>query len=425
MASIYDLAGNYGMTEEPGIRMPAQDVQPAAVAVPAPASFAAAPAVPASPSGDRNQALMAMLGKYFPQGDDYGKEIASARETMTKESEAFNKLLQEAIKKPQESGPSKAEMYFRLAAAFGAPTKTGNFTESLGKAGEAVAATNKEQRESLIAERNRQLQLGLEAQKLRMTGAKEDLTTLRQLASEGMKDKRTVATELIKEYVKSGQPESSAGKQAKDEGLLPGTPEFQKRVGQIAEMNVEKQMAQINSTLASMGVAQANAALQQQKFGFQQEQAQKLTPAEVKMKADAEDALTGMDSSIASLKKAYTLNPNTFDASLMSRAQRKLLEETGSKDPKVQNTREMENLLSSGAVEKLKASFGGNPTEGEREILLSLEGLGAKSIEERAKIMKNTYTKLKAVREARQKRLNEISSGLYRNTGAADTGGLE
>ena len=103
MASIYDLAGNYGMTEEPGIRMPAQDFQPAALAVPAPAASSASPAAPAAPSGDRNQALMAMLGKYFPQGDDYGKEIASARDTMTKESEAFNKLLQEAIKQPKES----------------------------------------------------------------------------------------------------------------------------------------------------------------------------------------------------------------------------------------------------------------------------------------------------------------------------------
>lgn len=440
MPSIYDLASNYDMGE-PGVQLPvvgapifASQAVPTALApmaqMPA-ASMATAPveaqiAAPiAAPPGDLNQALMSMLGKYFPQGDDYGPELKTARETMTKESDAFNKLLQDAIRQPQESGPSKAEMYFRLAAAFGAPTKTGNFMESLGKAGEAAAVMNKEQRESTLAERTRKLQLGLEAQKLRMTGAKEDLTTLRQLASEGMKDKRAVATELIKEYVKSGQPESAAGKQAKDEGLVPGTPNYQKRVGEIANMNVDRQMAQINATLANMGVAQANAALQQQKFGFQQEQAAKLTPAEVKLKSEAEEALTGLDSSIASLKKAYTLNPNTFDASLMSKAQRKLLEETGSKDPKVQNTREMENLLSSGAVEKLKASFGGNPTEGERDILLSLEGLGAKSIEERAKIMKNTYTKLKGVRAARQKRLNEIGSGLYRNTGDVDTGGLE
>lgn len=419
MASIYDLAGTYGMTDELGIPVPTQE------AAPAPA-IAATPVAPGmAPGGGRNQALMAMLGKYFPQGDDYGKELTAARATMTKESDAFNKLLQTAINQPQETGPSKAEMYFRLAAAFGAPTKTGNFMESLGKAGEAAAAMNKEEREAVSSERARRLSLGLEAQKLRMTGAKEDLTTLRQLAAEGMKDKRTVATELIKEYVKSGQPESAAGKQAKDEGLVPGTAEYQARVAKIAENNVSQQLDKINATLANVSVAQANMALQQQKFDFQRDQATKLTAPEVKMKSEAEDALTGLDSSIASLKKAYTLNPNTFDASLTSKAQRKLLEETGSKDPKVQNTREMENLLSSGAVEKLKASFGGNPTEGEREILLSLEGLGAKSIEERAKIMKNTYTKLKAVRAARQKRINEISSGLYRNTGDADTGGIE
>ncbi len=427
MASIYDLAGNYGMVDETGLQMPALEM-PAALAAVAPAAApAAAPmAAPvAAPAGDRNQALMAMLGKYFPQNDEYGTELKAARQTMTKESEAFNKLLQDAINQKQESGPSKAEMYFRLAAAFGAPTKTGNFMESLGKAGEAAATMNKEQREAASAERARRLSLGLEAQKLRMSGAKEDLNTLRTLAAEGMKDKRTVATELIKEYVKSGQPESSAGKQAKDEGLVPGTPEFQKRVGQIAEMNVDQQMSRINATLAQMGTAQANLALAQQKFQFQEQQATKLTPAEVKLKSEAEEALTGLDSSIAALQKAYKLNPNTFDASLIDKAQRKLLEETGSKDPKVQNTREMENLLSSGAVEKLKASFGGNPTEGERAILLSLEGLESKSKEERAKIMKNTYIKLKAVRAARQKRLNEISSGFYRNTGEADTGGLE
>lgn len=431
MASIYDLAGNYGMTDELGIPLPTQEAQPAAVATPVAAAMpasepAAMPAAPiASPAGDRNQALMAMLGKYFPQGDEYGTELKAARQTMTRESEAFNKLLQDAINQKQESGPSKAEMYFRLAAAFGAPTKTGNFMESLGKAGEAAATMNKEQREAASAERARRLSLGLEAQKLRMTGAKEDLTTLRQLAAEGMKDKRTVATELIKEYVKSGQPESAAGKQAKDEGLVPGTPDYQKRVSEIASMNVDRQMAQINSVLAGISTAQANQALAQQKFQFQEQQAAKLTPAEVKLKSEAEEALTGLDSSIAALQKAYKLNPNTFDASLVDTAQRKALEAAGSKDPKVQNTREMENLLSSGAVEKLKASFGGNPTEGERDILLSLEGLGAKSKEERAKIMKNTYIKLKAVRAARQKRLNEISSGLYRNTGEADTGGLE
>jgi hypothetical protein len=265
-------------------------------------------------------------------------------------------------------------------------------------------------------------QLQLEGQKIKMQGAKDDLTTLRTLAGEEMKDKRAISAELLKDYIKSGQPQSTAGKQAQDEGLKPGTPEFQKRVAQIADANVEKQMATINATLANMSVAQSNLLLNQQKFDESKKNAAKLTPGEVKLKSETEDALTALDSSISAVKKAYALNPKTFDTSLPDKAQRVLLEKTGSKDPKVENTRIMENLLSSGAVEKLKTSFGGNPTEGEREILLSLEGLEAKSVKERGEIMKNTYKKMLAVKAARQKRLNEINQGLYRDTAPASEG---
>ena len=85
MPSIYDLASNYDMGE-PGGQLPvvgapilASQAVPTALApmaqMPA-ASMATAPveaqiAAPiAAPPGDRNQALMSMLGKYFPQGDD-------------------------------------------------------------------------------------------------------------------------------------------------------------------------------------------------------------------------------------------------------------------------------------------------------------------------------------------------------------------
>jgi hypothetical protein len=357
-----------------------------------------------------------MLGKYFPQGDDYGKELTAARATMTKESEAFNKLLQDAINAPKESGPSKAEMYFRLAAAFGAPTKTGHFMESLGTAGSAASKMLEERRASEKETRDRRLQLGLEAQKLRMTGAKEDLTTLRQLASEGMKDKRAVATELINEYVKSGQPQSSAGKQALDEGLKPGSPEYQKRVSQIAELNVERQMGLINSQLANMGLQQANAALQQQKFGFQQEQAAKLTAPEMKLKTETEDILAQTSQAYTNLKKALKLNPNTFDTSLVDIAQRKALEAVGSKDPKVINTRELENMLEKDALSQLKATFPGAISNDERVFLLATQGISAKSIEERGRIMRNASDALKSIYARNKKRFNDINAGSYRAT---------
>ncbi len=428
MPSIYDLASNYDLGEmggAPGIRLPVAEAPIVAAPAAAPVAAVAPVALPGAEAvGDgRNQQLLSLLGRYFPQGDEYGPELKAARATMTKESEAFNKLLQDAIKQPQETGPSKAEMYFRLAAAFGAPTKTGNFMESLGKAGEAAATMNKEQREAASAERARRLSLGLEAQKLRMTGAKEDLATLRQLAAEGMKDKRTIATELIKDYVKSGQPESSAGKQAKDEGLQPGTPEFQKRVAQIAEANVEKQMAQVNATLANMGTAQANLALAQQKFDFQQSQAAKLTGPELKLKTETEDSLSSVKGAMQDLKRAFDLNKNSMGGSLVDKAARVALETAGSKDPTLLNTQELENILKGSMISTASEKMKGVLSDSDLRLLAEVSGAKAKNQEERRRILINAYGALQRGMAKQQKRLNEITQGLYRDTSPA--GGLE
>ena len=418
MPSIYDLASNYDMGSEPSISLPVQNAPIVAAPVAAPV---AEPVIPVQPGG--NQQLLSLLGRYFPQGDDYSQELRAARQTMTRESEAFNKMLQDAMRQPAETGPSKAEMYFRLAAAFGAPTKTGHFMESLGKAGETAAAINKEQRESMLAERNRQLQLGLEAQKLRMTGAKEDLATLRQLSAEGMKDKRTIATELIKDYVKSGQPSSTAGKQAQDEGLTPGTPEFQKRVQAISDMNIDKQMAQINAALANVSTAQANMLLAQQKFGFQQEQATKLTAPELKLKTDTEDSLSTIQGSMGILKRAFDLNKNSMSGSLVDKASRAVLEAAGSKDPILLNTQELENLLTDQMISSASEKMKGVLSDSDIKLLQMVSGAKAKNQEERKRIMVNAYGALQRGYDKLQKRMNEINQGLYRNTSPA--GGLE
>ena len=360
--------------------------------------------------------LLDMLTKYTSGESTYGPELQAARGRANAETEAFQRMLQSSI----EGEPAdKAEMYFRLAAAFGAPTKTGSFGETLGNLGSTMG-------EYLKGQNAMKKQLTIEGQKLKMQGAKEDLATLRTLAGEEMKDKRAISAELLKDYIKSGQPQSSAGKQAQDEGLKPGTPDFQKRVAQISDMNVEKQMATINATLANMSNQQANLLLQQQKFDEQKKQAAKLTPTELKLKTETEDLLAASDAGMKALSQAYKLNPTTFDSSLPDLAQRKLLEASGRKDTKLENTRVMENLLSEKALSGLRAAFGGNPTEGERKIMLDVQGIGAKSVEERGKIMKSAYAAMKIARERQNKRLNEINQGLYRETNPAPAGeGIE
>lgn len=428
-----DLAANYDLD---GVQLAASDyvptpfqpkkavVNPAPTALPVQPEPETLPEVTVTAAAEPRLGVEDLIKKYYGEpSNTYAEELAAARKAAKAESDRFTQMITGMMEAGSQQ-PSKAELYFNLMSAFGEPTRTGHFSESLGKVGKVVGEYQKDIRAAKNADIALRKQLALEAQKIKMQGAKEELSTLRGLAGEEMKDKRTIASEMIKQYIKSGQPESSAGKQAKDEGLTPGTPEYQKRVKEIADTNIEKQLTGINTALAGMSVQQANLALAQQKFGYQKEQAAKLTPAEVKMKTEAEDNLTNMDQALKDLSQAYKLNPNTFDSSLVDVAQQKLLESFGSKDPKVLATRTQANLLGKQGIAKLRASFGGNPTEGERKILLDLEGIGAKSKEERAVIMRNAYAALKARRERENKRLNEINQGLYRETTPAP-GGLE
>lgn len=413
MNSIYDLAEAYGAQGAPRLMPPEQAPAMAEPPVAQPEA-----ALPVQPAGRVDQ-LGSLFERYFPQGDDYTADLRAAQTAYNQEAEAFKKMLEKSLapaESPERDRLSQAEMYFRLAAAFGAPTKTGNFMESLGAAGGEAASILKERRGSAKEAEQRRLQLGLEAQKLRMASAKEDLTTLRGLASEGMKDKRTIAAELIKEYVRSGQPQSAAGKQAVDEGLRPGTPEYQARVAALSELNTERQMAQIQSTLAGLTQAQANFQLAQQRFGFQQQQAAKLSPGELTMKRETEDLVANAQQSLKDLKQAYSLNPNSLAGSWAERGQQFLFEAAGSKDPTIVNTRIINNLLGSQGLAKLKAVFGGAPTEGERNILMELEGIGSKTREERGAIIKRAYRVLQDRVAREQRRLDDINSGAYRTT---------
>ena len=399
----------------------AKDASEPVNVAPVPAPVAVAPKAAVPFGNERLGNIQALLAAYGPKDSAYAADLQAARISAKAETDAFTKMLTEAMKSPEDAQSSKAEMYFRLASAFGAPTKTGQFSENLSMVGKELGEYAKNKRTSA----KEKLALALEAQKMKMTSAKEDLNTLRALAGEEMKDKRAIATELLKNYIKSGEPQSAAGKQALDEGLVPGTPAYQARVEVIGNMNIEAKMAQINSALSGVSTAAANLSvtqskldLERQKFDQQKAQQAKLSPGEVKLKVDTEDTLAQTDQAMTNLKKAYSLNPNTFDGSLLDIAQRKLYESSGSKDPKVVATRELENLLKKASLSQLKATFPGAISNDERAALDAVQGLDAKSKDERAVIMKNAFTALKSVSERHRRRLLEINQGVYRDTAA-------
>jgi hypothetical protein len=365
--------------------------------IPAPAVTGTRSVAAAAPPLDaRAAALQSMLDRYGPRDVDYGSQITEARTRAADEQRAFEEMLRAQLESPEDAASSKAEMYFRLAAAFGSPTKTGHFTENLSLAGKEMAETAKSQRES----RAKKLGIRMELQKMKMDAANKELDTLRALEQEGARDRRVIAQEMIREYIASGKPQSTAGKTAVDMGFTPGTPEFNAKVEELAALEIQRQTALINAQLAS-------AAATTQRAG-------QMSPTEINLRTETENNIANIDQAIRDVAEAYRLNPNSYAGGWLDRGQRWLYEVAGSDDPRIVNTRRIDNLLGAQALSSLRAIFGGNPTEGERAILLELQGIGSRSLEERRQIMLRLAEVLEDRKASAQTRLDRILSGAYR-----------
>jgi len=163
------------------------------VDVTAPAPEPAAETSP--PSGQQTASrprLDDIFARYFPEAGSASRELADARRRSQSESEAFYNLIRQQAERG-ESPTSRSEMYFRLASAFGAPTRTGSMGETLSKVGEQMGEYTKGRRSEEAERRN----LLLRAQEARMAGAREDLATTRALAAQENADRRALVAKML------------------------------------------------------------------------------------------------------------------------------------------------------------------------------------------------------------------------------------
>lgn len=387
------------------------------------ASPAAQPVVPPAsaptPVSPAAIDLMGMLQRLSTEGSSYGPELRAARERATKESERFEQMLM-SMAQQQRPAPDKAELYFRLAAAFGSPTKTGHFAESLGAVGREMGAYQQEQRKTAREDEALRRQLGLEIAKSRVGAAREDVASLRGLAGEEMKDRRA----LLMEYLRSGRPQSDAGKAALDKGLKQGTPEFAQFVDRYIDDKIRTgnlfKEAMVTISQGNLQVAQAGLGIKQEEAARKTVEAQRLSPPELRLRSETEDALRTAESAARDLRRALEINPNTFDTTIMDATRRTLLEQSGSKDPKIANTREQENLLKSAMISSAAEKMKGVLSDSDIKLLQSVAGLDSKSIEVRRRILENAVKSLENAQQAQKKRLNDIVAGRYRMTTPSD-----
>ncbi len=235
--------------------------------IPQPIEAPAPIAVQAPPQSDSMVQMQEMLKAYGTPSNDYAQELEEARRKSNAETEAFMSMIQKS-RKPENDNLSQAELYFRLAAAAGAPTKTGGIAESLSNINREMSDYSKEQ----VGRRNSDLELQMKAQQLKAANAKEDLNVLRGLAGESMKDRRALISEIIKAQIASGKPLSDAGRMASDLGLSPNTPGYNDFMNKYIQYKLVQPAiisAQNAATSGSqLGVAQGNLNVAQDRYNL-------------------------------------------------------------------------------------------------------------------------------------------------------------
>jgi hypothetical protein len=353
---------------------------------------AAEPGTIPTTSADR---LVELFNKYY-SGPGYGTKLEEARKKREGLLTDYQKTLEQAS--DVEGGePSKAELYYRLSAAFADPGKTGSFYEALGRAGGVAAEYEKEKR---LARRERALgglKTKAEMQRLGIESAGTDIGAYRQLAEQELQDR----TGILKEIAKAGgdsKPASALGKQAQDEGFTPGTPEFTERVKELARQSQEAGQSRIDALMGNLALSQSRLALAE---GEATRKREALSPQEIKevwrldpLIVAAEQNLNKLQQALQYNELAFAMDPKTNAAEW---AQYQTTQQRDPKNQRVVATNILRNLMKAQSLGSLKETFGGaGITDSERMALDALQGMSGASKEERKIIIKQAYEAQKA-----------------------------
>lgn len=355
----------------------------------------------ATSATDTNQ-IVSLFNKYYG-GDTYGAKLEEARKKRQTQLSDYQKLLEQSAA-VEGAEPTKAELYYRLSSALLEPGKTGDFWESLGRAGKTVGEFEKEKR---LARREKELgglKVKTEMGKLGIESTGDEISTLQALAAREMQDR----TKLFGEIAKSMKPAtavSPAGKIALDEGFEFGSPKYIARVKEINEENRALGQSRVDVLTANLALAQQGA----------QAKREALSDTEVKQIWMLEDVIGAGDISLRLLRNALKYNDAAFNLGNFAEAKSyDYAKQADPKNPRVIATGYLLNLLSRESLNQLKTIFGGSGiTDAERDALNRLSGLQTASSEERALIIQTALNLVERRLATNRTRMKRIYEGEY------------
>lgn len=181
---------------------------------------------------------------------------------------------------------------------------------------------------------------------------------------------------------------------------------LQQKADPNAEFNARRQQAsQLGLT---EGTPQFQAFVGSGKF--LREDQQPLTATDKKAILEADDAVMTADESIRGLRQAQKISPNAYSGPL-AETRGYVTGLFGSSDG--QATQELSNVVTAQALSNLKAIFGAAPTEGERKMLLEIQG----SVNQPPAVRESIYRRAEAMAQRRRdmnaQRSNELRGGTF------------
>jgi hypothetical protein len=141
-----------------------------------------------------------------------------------------------------------------------------------------------------------------------------------------------------------------------------------------------------------------------------------LSPTAQKELFEADDVVNQATSAEDALTKALALNDKAFSgagAGARTWYARNAPEALGGDPASAANSTQFNQLVTEQALQSLKAIFGGNPTEGERAILLDMQAAPSMSQQERKTLLSRAIQALQARRQFASSRAQQLREGTY------------
>lgn len=126
---------------------------------------------------------------------------------------------------------------------------------------------------------------------------------------------------------------------------------------------------------------------------------------------ETDDTVSATKNAITNLKDALKYSEKAYDG--IGATQRATARGLFGEDDRAVATTMLDNIVTGNALEMLKATFGGAPTEGERAILLQLQGSANLPKAQREAIYNRAIEMAESRLASNQKKANQLRSGAY------------